>query len=70
MRSYIVKENHIGSAFSEILQYRHTQILLLLFSLKKLTVCLSPQVPLEATSVAASGLHKPLEVKQLAQVTG
>ena len=29
MRSYIVKENHIGSAFSEILPYTQTDILLL-----------------------------------------
>ena len=28
MKSYIVKKNHIGSAVSEILQYRHIEILL------------------------------------------
>ena len=31
MRSYIVKENHIGSAVSEILWYRQTDILILLY---------------------------------------
>ena len=31
MRSYIVKENHKGSAVSEILQYRQTQIMLFLY---------------------------------------
>ena len=38
MRGYIVKENHIGSAVSEILQYRHTnlQILLLYYKEKSL----------------------------------
>ena len=29
MKSYPVKENHIGSALSEILRYRQTNILLL-----------------------------------------
>ena len=33
MRSHPVKENHVGSAVSEILQYRHTRILLLYFIL-------------------------------------
>ena len=34
MRSYIVKENHIGSAVSEILRYQQleTQILLILYN--------------------------------------
>ena len=31
MRSYIVKKNHIGLAVSEILRYRQTEILLLLY---------------------------------------
>ena len=31
MRSYLVTENHIGSAVSEILRYRQTQFLLLLY---------------------------------------
>ena len=35
MKSYIVKENHIGPAFSEILWYRQKDILLLLLKDKK-----------------------------------
>ena len=31
MRSYIVKDNYIGSAITEILRYKHTKILLLFY---------------------------------------
>ena len=31
MRSYIVNENYIGSAVSEIFKYKHRDILLLLY---------------------------------------